>query len=32
MNDPSGRAVSGVHENALQGDALKSVNDVKDKA
>lgn len=26
MNDPSGRAVSGVHENALQGDALKSVN------
>lgn len=32
MNDPSGRAVSGVHENALQGDAVKSVNDVKDKA
>lgn len=32
MNDPSGRAVSGVHENALQGDALKSVNDIKDKA
>ena len=32
MNDPSGRAVSGVHENALQGDALKSVYDVKDKA
>ena len=32
MNDPSGRAVSGVHENALQGDALKSVNDVKDEA
>ena len=31
MNDPSGRAVSGVHENALQGDAVKSVNDVKDK-
>lgn len=32
MNDPSGRAVSGVHENALQGDALKSVNgNVKDK-
>ena len=30
MNDPSGRAVSGVHENALQGDALKSVNDIKD--
>lgn len=26
MNDPSGHAVSGVHENALQGDALKSVN------
>lgn len=26
MNDPSGRAVSGVHENALQGDAVKSVN------
>lgn len=25
MNDPSGRAVSGVHENALQGDAVKSV-------
>lgn len=24
MNDPSGRAVSGVHENALQGDALKA--------
>lgn len=23
MNDPSGRAVSGVHENALQGDAVK---------
>lgn len=32
MNDPSGRAVSGVHENALQGDAVKSVNDIKDKA
>ena len=32
MNDPSGRAVSGVHENALQGDAVKSVYDVKDKA
>ena len=32
MNDPSGRAVSGVHENALQGDAVKSVNDMKDKA
>ena len=33
MNDPSGRAVSGVHENALQGDAVKSVNgNVKDKA
>ena len=32
MNDPSGRAVSGVHENALQGDALKSVNNIKDKA
>ena len=32
MNDPSGRAVSGVHENALQGDAVKSENDVKDKA
>ena len=32
MNDPSGRAVSGVHENALHGDAVKSVNDVKDKA
>lgn len=32
MNDPSGRAVSDVHENALQGDAVKSVNDVKDKA
>ena len=32
MNDPSGRAVSGVHENALQGDAVKRVNDVKDKA
>ena len=32
MNDPSGRAVSGVHENALQGDAVKSVNgNVKDK-
>ena len=30
MNDPSGRAVSGVHENALQGDAVKSVNDIKD--
>lgn len=26
MNDPSGRAVFGVHENALQGDAVKSVN------
>lgn len=26
MNDPSGRAVSGVHENALQDDAVKSVN------
>lgn len=26
MNDPSGRAVSGVHENDLQGDAVKSVN------
>lgn len=24
MNDPSGRAVSGVHENALQGDAVKA--------
>ena len=24
MNDPSGRTVSGVHENALQGDALKA--------
>ncbi|MCI6718260.1 MAG: asparagine synthase B [Prevotella sp.] len=32
MNDPSGRAVSGVHENALQGDAVKRENDVKDKA
>ena len=33
MNDPSGRAVSGVHENALQGDAVKSVyGNVKDKA
>lgn len=32
MNDPSGRAVSGVHENALQGDAVKSVYDIKDKA
>ncbi len=32
MNDPSGRAVSGVHENALQGDSVKSVYDVKDKA
>ena len=32
MNDPSGRAVYGVHENALQGDAVKSVYDVKDKA
>ena len=32
MNDPSGRAVSGVHENALQGDAGKRENDVKDKA
>ena len=32
MNDPSGRAVSGVHENALQGDAVKSVNDINDKA
>ena len=32
MNDPSGRAVSGVHENALQGDAVKSVNDIKYKA
>ena len=32
MNDPSGRAVSGVHENALQGDTVKSVNDIKDKA
>lgn len=32
MNDPSGRAVSGVHENALQCDAVKSVYDVKDKA
>lgn len=32
MNDPSGRAVSGVHEDALQGDAVKSVNDIKDKA
>ena len=32
MNDPSGRAVSGVHENALQGDAVKSVNDIKDTA
>ena len=32
MNDPSGRAVSGVHENALQGDAVKRVNDIKDKA
>ena len=32
MNDPSGRAVSGVHENALLGDAVKSVNDIKDKA
>ncbi|MCF2613812.1 asparagine synthase B [Leyella stercorea] len=32
MNDPSGRAVSGVHENALQGDAVKSVyGNVKDK-
>ena len=32
MNEPSGRAVSGVHENALQGDAVKSVNgNVKDK-
>lgn len=28
MNDPSGRAVSGVHENALQGDAVKRENDV----
>lgn len=33
MKDPSGRAVSGVHENALQGDAVKSVyGNVKDKA
>lgn len=32
MNDPSGRAVSGVHENALQGDAVKREDDVKDKA
>ena len=32
MNDPSGRAVFGVHENALQGDAVKRENDVKDKA
>ena len=32
MNDPSGRAVSGVHENALQGDAVKRENDVRDKA
>ena len=32
MNDPSGRAVSGVHENALQGDAVKRENDVKAKA
>lgn len=32
MNDPSGRAVSGVHENALQGDDVKRENDVKDKA
>ncbi len=32
MNDPSGRAVSGVHENALQGDAVKRENDIKDKA
>ena len=32
MNDPSGRAVSGVHENALQGDAVKRENYVKDKA
>ena len=32
MNDPSGRAVSGVHENALQDDAVKRENDVKDKA
>ena len=32
MNDPSGRAVSDVHENALQCDAVKSVNDIKDKA
>ena len=32
MNDPSGRAVSGVHENALQGDSVKSVyGNVKDK-
>ena len=32
MNDPSGRAVSGVHENALQGGAGKREDDVKDKA